>query len=176
VGATPVTDYQPSHFPYSRRRRYDKLSSFPPGLLALGDSIASFNPMYGQGMSVAALEAVALRDLLFRGPLDVRAFFKQAHRIEDVAWKISTGGDLRFPAVEGRRTPDMKLLNRYLDRLTLAARTDPVLAAQFLRVAGFVDRPESFFKPAIIRRVVRGSRAAKRTAAAAPAPVLTAAR
>jgi flavin-dependent dehydrogenase len=175
-GAEPVTDYQPAHFPYSRRRRYDKLATFPAGLLALGDSIASFNPMYGQGMSVAALEAVALRDLLLRGPLDAHAFFKRAHRIEDVAWKISTGGDLRFPAVEGRRTPDMKLLNGYLDRLTLAARTDPVLAAQFLRVAGFVDRPESFFQPAIVRRVVRGSRAAKRTGAAQPAPVLTAAR
>ena len=161
-GAEPVTDYQPSHFPYSRRRRYDKLAAFPPGLLALGDSIAAFNPMYGQGMSVAALEAVALRDLLSRGPLNARAFFKRAHRIEDVAWKISTGGDLRFDEVEGKRTPDMKIMNGYLDRLTLAARTDPVLSAQFLRVAGFVERPETFFKPSIVRRVLRGSRAARR--------------
>jgi 2-polyprenyl-6-methoxyphenol hydroxylase-like FAD-dependent oxidoreductase len=164
-GAEPVTDYQPSHFPYSRRRRYDRLSSFPAGLLALGDSIAAFNPMYGQGMSVAALQAVALRDLLSRGPLDARKFFKHAHRIEDVAWKISTGGDLRFDEVEGRCTPDMKIMNAYLDRLTLAARTDPALSAQFLRVAGFIERPESFFKPSVVRRVIRGSRAAKRAAA-----------
>ena len=176
-GAEPVTDYQPSHFPFSRRRRYDKLRSFPHGLLAIGDAIASFNPMYGQGMSVAALEAVALRDQLAQGALDARRFFKRAHRIEDVAWKISTGGDLRFAEVEGKRTPDMKVMNAYLDRLMLAARTDPVLAAKFLRVAGFVDRPESFFAPSIVRRVIRGCRAARNAVAVeAPDRALTAAR
>jgi 2-polyprenyl-6-methoxyphenol hydroxylase-like FAD-dependent oxidoreductase len=166
-GAVPITDFQSSHFPYSRRRRYDRLRDFPDGVLALGDSIASFNPMYGQGMTVAALEAIALRDQLARGPLDARRFFKAAHRIEDVAWKISTGGDLRFPDVEGKRTPDMKIMNGYLDRLTLAARTDPQLGRQFLRVAGFIDPPQSFFKPAVVRRVLKGSRAARRAGATA---------
>jgi 2-polyprenyl-6-methoxyphenol hydroxylase-like FAD-dependent oxidoreductase len=175
VGATPVTDLQPSHFPASRRRRYDRLRSFPAGLLALGDSIASFNPMYGQGMTVAALEAVALRDSLARGPLNARKFFAKAHRIEDVAWKISTGGDLRFDEVVGKRTPDTKIMNRYLDRFTLAARTDPVLAGQFLLVAGFMARPESFFKPSVVWRVLRhGRRPALQAAVAkqvhAPAP------
>jgi 2-polyprenyl-6-methoxyphenol hydroxylase-like FAD-dependent oxidoreductase len=158
VGASAVTDLQPSHFPASVRRRYDKMRQFPAGLLAIGDAIAAFNPMYGQGMSVAALEAVELRTMLARGPLDARKFFAAAHRIEDVAWKISTGGDLRFDEVEGRRTPDMKVMNRYLDRLGRAAHSDPVLAAAFLRVAGFVERPESLFKPNIVSRVVRGGR------------------
>jgi 2-polyprenyl-6-methoxyphenol hydroxylase-like FAD-dependent oxidoreductase len=159
VGATPLTDLQPSHFPASCRRRYDKLRAFPVGLLALGDSIASFNPMYGQGMTVAALEAVALRDNLARGPLNARKFFAKAHRIEDVAWKIATGGDLRFDQVEGKRTPETKIMSGYLDRLTTAARTDPVLTRQFLLVAGFVKRPETFFKPSIIWRVLTGTRA-----------------
>lgn len=156
VGASPVTDMQPAHFPASRRRRYDKMRAFPTGLLALGDSIACFNPMYGQGMTVAALEAVALRDLLARGPLDPHEFFARAHRIEDAAWKISTGGDLRFAEVEGDRTPDMKVMNRYLDRLSRAARTDAVLAGAFLRVAGFVDPPQALFKPSVLWRVLRG--------------------
>jgi 2-polyprenyl-6-methoxyphenol hydroxylase-like FAD-dependent oxidoreductase len=169
VGATPVTGYQPSHFPASVRRRYDRLRDFPAGLLALGDSIAAFNPMYGQGMSVAALEARELRDTLARGPLDARAFFKAAHRIEDVAWKISTGGDLRYPEVEGRRTRDQRFMNAYLDRLTTAAHHDPVLAAQFMRVAGFIDRPEAFFKPGIVRRVLRGGNAARGRTASQPA-------
>jgi len=169
-GAEPITALQPSHFPASRRRRYDKVRSMPEGLVALGDSIASFNPMYGQGMSVAALEALALRENLSAGRLNLRAYYKKAHRIEDVAWRISTGGDLRYPEVVGKRTPDMKLMNRYLDRLAVAARKDPVLARQFLLVAGFVERPESFFKPSIIWRVVRngGARSgevAQRTAA-----------
>jgi 2-polyprenyl-6-methoxyphenol hydroxylase-like FAD-dependent oxidoreductase len=158
VGATPLTELQPSHFPASRRRRYDRLRDFPAGIIALGDAIASFNPMYGQGMTVAALQAVQLRRLLARGPIDARRFFAAAHRIEDVAWKIATGGDLRYDEVEGKRTPDMKFMNRYLDRLTRAAATDAVLARQFLLVAGFIERPETFFKPSIVRRVLAGGR------------------
>jgi 2-polyprenyl-6-methoxyphenol hydroxylase-like FAD-dependent oxidoreductase len=172
AGATPLTELQPSHFPASCRRRYDKLRSFPAGLLALGDSIASFNPMYGQGMSVAALQGVALRDHLAKGPLDARKFFARAHRIEDVAWKIATGGDLRFDAVEGKRTTSGKIMNRYLDKFTMAARTDPVLSRQFLLVAGFVEGPESFFKPSIIRRVLAGGRSPQQQPATAQ-PVAT---
>lgn len=156
AGAEPVTDYQSSHFPYSRRRRYDRLRRHPAGLVALGDSIASFNPMYGQGMSVAALEAVALRDLLGRGPLDPRTYYRKAHQLEDVAWRISTSGDLRFDEVVGRRSPDMTVMNAYLDRLARGARKDAALAHQFLRVAGFIDPPTAFFRPSILLRVLRG--------------------
>jgi 2-polyprenyl-6-methoxyphenol hydroxylase-like FAD-dependent oxidoreductase len=158
-GAEPLTGYQPAHFPYSRRHRFDRLAKHPVGLLALGHAIASFNPMYGQGMSVAALEGVALRDLLHRGPVDPKTYYKQAHRLEDVAWKISTGGDLRFDAVVGRRTADMRVMNAYLDRLARIARTDATLAQAFLRVAGFVDRPESLFRPSVVWRVLRGRHA-----------------
>jgi 2-polyprenyl-6-methoxyphenol hydroxylase-like FAD-dependent oxidoreductase len=169
VDATPLTDLQPAHFPASCRRRYDKLRSFPAGLLALGDSIAAFNPMYGQGMSVAALQAVALREQLADGPLDARKFFRRAHRIADVAWKIATGGDLRFDAVDGRRTTSGKIMNRYLDKLTQGARTDPALSRQFLLVASFMQGPESLFKPAIVRRVLASARSARRQAAREPA-------
>jgi flavin-dependent dehydrogenase len=166
AGATPVTDLQPSHFPESRRRRFDTMRAFPTGLLPLGDAIAAFNPMYGQGMSVAALEAVALREMLARGPLNAKAYLAKAHRIEDVAWKISTGGDLRFAEVVGRRTRDMTLMNRYLDRVTSRAATDPVLARKFLMVAGFLERPESFFAPSVAWRALRPRRAAAGAAVA----------
>jgi hypothetical protein len=82
-----------------------------------------------------------------------------------VAWKISTGGDLRFDAVEGRRTPDMRIMNAYLDRLTSVARTDAVVAQAFVRVTGFIDRPESLFRPTVLWRVVRGRRSARRSSA-----------
>jgi len=158
VGAQPIGDLQPAHFPYSVRRRYDRLRRFPAGLLATGDAIASFNPMYGQGMTVAALEAEALREQLAAGPLRANRFFRTAHRIEDVAWKISASGDLRFPSVQGRRTPDMNVMNRYFDRVLLAARTDPEVARRFLRVSAFVEPPQTLFAPSVLRRVLRRGR------------------
>ena len=158
VDATPVTDLQPAHFPASRRRRYDRMRRFPAGVIPLGDAIAAFNPMYGQGMTVAALEAVTLRELLAAGPLRPRRYLAAAHRVEDAAWKISTGGDLAWDGVEGRRTPDVAVINRYLARLKVAARTDAVLAGEFLRVAGFLQRPQTLFAPSTMWRVLRPRR------------------
>lgn len=159
-GAVPVTDLASSHFPYSRRRRFDRLRRHPVGLIAIGDAVASFNPGYGQGMSVASLEAVALRSHLQRGDIDPKRYYRAIHRVEDVAWKISTGGDLKYEGVEGKRTPDVKVMNSYLDRFARAAQHDPVLGTQFTKVAGFMARPESLFKPTLVWRVIRGNRRA----------------
>ena len=78
---------------------------FPAGLLVVGDAVCSFNPIYGQGMSVAALEALTLRRHLARGvEPQSRRWFRDLARLVDVPWQMAAGGDLVFPGVEGRRT------------------------------------------------------------------------
>lgn len=92
-------------FPASVRRRYERLARFPAGLVVLGDAVCSFNPVYGQGMSVAALQALTLRKhLRAQGPIQPCPFFADIARVINAAWDISAGGDLGIPAVEGRRT------------------------------------------------------------------------
>ncbi|GII30201.1 NAD(P)/FAD-dependent oxidoreductase [Planotetraspora mira] len=143
--------------PVSIRRRYERLRDFPEGYVVFGDALCQFNPSYGQGMTVAACEAVALRECLADGGqnrLAVR-FFGRAARIIDVPWDISVGGDLRFPSVEGHRSLRVKLLNGYLTRLHAAAEADPVVGHAFLSVANLQAPPQHLLSPGVLARVLR---------------------
>lgn len=82
--------------PWSQWRRYDKLQRLPAGLVVCGDAICSFNPpVYGQGMTVGALDALALRDCLRSGADDLpRRYFRTAAKSIAVAWRMSAGNDL----------------------------------------------------------------------------------
>lgn len=154
--AEPLDTPRPFRFPASVRRRYEGLTRFPDGLLVTGDGLCSFNPIYAQGMSVAALEAVALRRQLQRGdPPQPHRFFRDVAKVLDVAWDMSVGGDLAFPGVAGNRGPKARLGNAYIPRLHAAAAKDPVLAKAFVRVAALVDGPEKIMRPGVLLRVLR---------------------
>jgi 2-polyprenyl-6-methoxyphenol hydroxylase-like FAD-dependent oxidoreductase len=154
----PLDDPVAFRFPASVRHRYERLDRFPDGLLVVGDAVCSFNPIYGQGMSVAAAQALALRRHLERGTEpQPRRLFGELARVVDVPWDIAVGGDLAFPGVQGRRTVKVRLVNAYLARLHAAAVHDARLAAAFLRVAGLVAPPESLLRPGVVLGVVRGS-------------------
>ena len=154
--AEPLDQPVAFRHPTSVRRRYERLSAFPDGLLVIGDAMCTFNPIYGQGMSVAALQALALRAHLeqYITPRPV-AFLRQIGRIVDVPWNMATGGDLAFPKVAGRRTVRVRLLNRYLAGLLAGAADDPRLGRAFLRVAGLVDPPQTLLAPGVVARVLR---------------------
>lgn len=160
----------PFHFPASVRHRYERLRRFPDGLLVLGDAICSYNPVYGQGMTVAATEAMALRRLLAAGPPDPRQYFRQIARTVAAPWQIAAGGDLAFPQVPGRRTARVRLVNAYLPRLHAAAAHDPSLGEAFVRVVGLVDPPPSLLRPAVVRRVLQRPRTTTAPARPAYAP------
>ncbi|MFD2762732.1 FAD-dependent oxidoreductase [Micromonospora eburnea] len=143
-------------FPASVRRRYERLLRFPDRYLVIGDAFCSFNPVYGQGMSVAAIQAMTLRSHLRTGrPPASSPFFADLSRAIDTPWDISAGGDLDFPGVEGRRTLKVRVGNAYLARLQYAATKDPEVTNGFMRVAGLMDPPEALMRPAMMRRVFR---------------------
>jgi 2-polyprenyl-6-methoxyphenol hydroxylase-like FAD-dependent oxidoreductase len=154
--AEPLDDPVPFRFPASVRRRYERLPRFPDGLLVMGDAVCSFNPIYGQGMSVAALEALALRRYLEQGAEpQPRRWFRDLARVVDVPWDIAVGGDLAVPGVQGRRTLKVRLVQAYIARLHAAAAHDASLASAFVRVAGFVAPPQSLLRPGVAVRVLR---------------------
>jgi 2-polyprenyl-6-methoxyphenol hydroxylase-like FAD-dependent oxidoreductase len=158
AGADPLDDPVPFRFPASVRRRYERLAAFPAGLLVIGDAVCSFNPIYGQGMTVAAAEAMTLRALLARDALPgARRYFRAIAAAIDVPWDIVVGSDLAFPQVPGKRSAKVRLVNAYLPRLHAAAAHDEALAASLIRVIGLKDRPEGLLRPDRVLRVLRGN-------------------
>lgn len=157
VTAEPLGPFCSHRFPASLRRRYERLRRFPPGLLVFGDALCSFNPIYGQGMTVAALEAEALRRCLRDGEPDLALkFFRAAAGITDPAWQLNAVADLALPEIDGRRTPSTRVLNRYVARLHRVAAHDPVVAGAFTRTIGLIDPPSSLTRPGVLTRVLVG--------------------
>ena len=168
----PIAPVVQHRMPNSQWRRYDKMRRFPDGLLVTGDAICSFNPIYGQGMAVAALDALALRDCLRRGTADLpRRYFRAAAKSIGVAWQLGAGSDLAFPEVEGRRTPAMRMTNRFADWVLAAGESDPEVVGQFFRVTGLLDPPTRLLTPAFLWRAARANR--RRSASAGRADART---
>ena len=140
--------------PSSQWRRYDKMRRLPDGLLVVGDAICSFNPIYGQGMTVSALDAVALRGCLRRGGHNLpRRYFRAAAKQIGVPWQMAAGADLAFPEVQGRRRLSMRVTNRYADWALTACESDPITIERFFRVNSLIDPPVHLLHPSFMFRV-----------------------
>lgn len=174
--AEPVTDAVTHRYPYSQRRHYEQLERLPDGLLVVGDAACSFNPVYGQGMTVAALEALTLREHLGRGEPRPRAFQADVAAVIEMPWQSSAGGDLAFPEVDGPRPLMVRVMNGYMSRLQAAATRDGRITRTFMRVAGMVDPPQALMAPAMVLRVLVGARRAGRAARSAAAATAAPAR
>jgi 2-polyprenyl-6-methoxyphenol hydroxylase-like FAD-dependent oxidoreductase len=145
-------------FPANRRHHYERLQELPSGLLAAGDAVCSFNPIYGQGMSVAAQEARILQGRLLSGGLpSARTWFGDIAEVIDVAWQLAIGSDLAVEAVDGERPLRVRVLNRYLARLQAAAVRDPRLTERLVRVLAMIDPPSHLLHPTTIASVLRGA-------------------
>lgn len=154
---TPVDDAVKMRYPASSLKHFDRLDRHLEGFVVVGDALCSFNPIYGQGMTVAVMEAELVRSLLEEsGPEDLASrFFAAAADLLAEPWSLATGGDLRFPEVEGERGPQDDEINRYLDQFRASAAVDPVLGTAFLRVANLMAPVASLLGPELMERTQR---------------------
>ncbi len=145
-------------YAHSQRRHYQKLRDHPAGVLAFADAMCSFNPVFGQGMSVAACHALALDQALKAGEANLtRCFYAQAARSIDTAWATAVGADLALPCVPGPRPLPVRIINHYIAAVFRAAEHDPQVHQAFQAVAHLLAQPPSLMRPAIAWRVVRGA-------------------
>jgi len=155
----PLTPLTPYRFISNVRRHYEKLARFPEGYLVCGDALCSFDPVYGQGMTVACVESLALRECLEKGTQGIaRRFFRMASRSIEAPWQIAVGSDLQNPRVEGERTAQVRLVNWYVAKYYGAAQHDAALATRFLEVANLVQKPTALLSPANALKVWIGRR------------------
>ena len=147
-------------FPESVRRHFERLDVFPRGLLPIGDAICRFNPVYGQGMSVAALEACLLRGLLERlggdsNPIAGLAptFFAEVQTLLERPWSVAIL-DFVFPDTRGQRPADFETTLKFGMALTRLAAEDPAVHKLTVEVQHLL-RPRSVYRdPDLVRRVL----------------------
>lgn len=156
--AEPLDDGASFRFQANTRRRYEKLTDMPDGLAVVGDGLCSFNPIYGQGMTVAALQAAAMAEHLDSGNNDVKAMRRSLAKAVDAPWEQAIGSDFSLEGTEGHRPVKIRLTNPYVARVQAVAARDPEVATAFARVASLVDPPESLLRPRTMLRVLRPSR------------------
>lgn len=143
-------------FPASVRRHYEDLPQFPEGLVVTGDAIASFNPVYGQGMSVAALDALVLSHELTDGLTDLGPrFFEAVSDIVDEPWQLAVGNDFTFAGTTGPKPFGTDLFNRYVGRLLTRAHDDGALTEAFFKVFRLERSVTSLLHPRVVWRVLR---------------------
>jgi 2-polyprenyl-6-methoxyphenol hydroxylase-like FAD-dependent oxidoreductase len=154
---SPIAGYRHTD---NQCRHYERLRRWPERLLVTGDAVCAFNPIYGQGMTVAAVDALALHRCLRaqeqhhpNGDLSGLAwrFQKEVAEGSATAWLMATGEDLRYPTTEGARPGIVtRLLHRYLDRVNLAATHNARVNQAFGQVLNLLAPPSTLFRPKVL--------------------------
>jgi 2-polyprenyl-6-methoxyphenol hydroxylase-like FAD-dependent oxidoreductase len=160
--AEPLTSAVATRSTANVWRHYERLTRWPDGFIAMGDAVCAFNPVYGQGMSVAAKEAVVLDTYLREQRRDDLTGFAprfQKRIAGEVApvWAIATSEDVKVPGVEGgqpRRSD--RLIQAYMERV-VALTTEDAFARNIFTQVTNLERPATLlFHPRLVAKVILG--------------------
>ena len=154
----PVATYR---IPASQWRHFEKVKQHLAGYLAMGDAICGFNPIYGQGMSVAALHCAAFASCAERAGLDspslTRAFYRSAAKITSGPWAIAAAGDFAYPETTGPRPPFTNISSRFAKKACIAAQRDPFVAAALMDAGNLLAPVTSLMAPNVLLRILHGA-------------------
>jgi 2-polyprenyl-6-methoxyphenol hydroxylase-like FAD-dependent oxidoreductase len=163
--ASPIYSFRNTD---NRRRHFERLRRWPERFLVIGDASCTFNPIYGQGMTVAAMTAVVLDHILAEharrsdtGPFGrAKQFQRQVAKSNAGAWTMATTEDLRYPWTEGARLdPATRIMHRYANRVLEVANGNPKVNTAFVNVVNLRHPPTSLFHPTVLLPVLARHRA-----------------
>ncbi|MCY1062609.1 NAD(P)-binding protein [Nannocystis sp. SCPEA4] len=160
AGATPCSSIHGYRRTENRLRHYERLRRWPHGFVVLGDAACALNPVYGQGMSVAAVASTHL-DAELRArpgqPPGLR-FQKRLAAGNQAAFMTAVGDDLRWPGTTGKPSPGLKVMHRLVDRIFSAATHSPDVQLRMMQVLHLLRPSSALFHPSVLRRALLGSR------------------
>jgi 2-polyprenyl-6-methoxyphenol hydroxylase-like FAD-dependent oxidoreductase len=143
-------------YPSSRWRRYDKLDRFPAGIIPFGDAVASFNPTFGQGMTMTSLQTGHLKRVLQTVQADLECEFNRAAaKTTYPVWTMNAIGDLVLHRATGPMPWWYRPVGNLFDQFLGAAETDPVLAEWFLRRFSLLDSLYMIPSARLVGRTIR---------------------
>jgi 2-polyprenyl-6-methoxyphenol hydroxylase-like FAD-dependent oxidoreductase len=142
----------------NRKRHYERIA-LPRGLVVMGDALCAFNPVFGQGISVAAMQAEALSRLLRRhGPHDARLgsmATRQFLRVVAFPWSMATSQDLQIPGTRGKSSPVQPLIDAYMNRVFSLSTRDGDVNFTTSRVFNLSLSPLALYAPRLFVRALR---------------------
>ncbi|MEB4210696.1 FAD-dependent monooxygenase [Mycobacterium sp. 94-17] len=152
--AQPLGETVTYHHTAAVWRRYDRMPRFPSGLLVVGDALCYLDPTYGQGMTMAALEALTLRDCLESddGQLAQR-FFSAAAQDIGSAWSGNKARDRADSPTRGRRSARQRLQAWLVMATMNAAAHDIALTERLYRITNLIDPPSRLKDPGVLPRI-----------------------
>ncbi len=150
----PLGDVALHKYPTSRWRRFDKLDRYPRGVLPFGDAVVSFNPTFGQGMTMTSLQAGHLRRALLTSQPEM-TFLKSTAKTTYPVWTMNAIGDLAMHGADGAAPWWYRPVGALFDQFLGAAETDPVLAEWFLRRFSLLDSLYMVPSTRLVGRAVR---------------------
>ena len=157
--ATPISDIFGYRKTENRYRHYEKLARWPDRFVVVGDAVCGFNPVYGQGMTVAAMAAESLDETLAQanGTLDglAQRFQQQYPKIVEPAWMLATSADIEWLGSQGRPSPVERVTNWYVPKVLDALTENRLVYETFIDVQSLVEPPIALFRPSVFARVVR---------------------
>lgn len=154
----PASGIKVYRFPSMRRFHFEKLKTFPKGLLVMGDAFCRMDPVFAQGMSIAAKEAKALQDILIsagEADADPYNFHRKISKIVDIPWLIALTEDFRFSQTAGAKPWGLPLLQWYVKKVVNACSFDPYTYDCFMKVLHLQAHPAVLFTPRAVRNIFR---------------------
>ncbi len=174
--AKPISPVYSNREMENRFRHYERWSERLPGFVAVGDAACKFNPVYGQGMTTAAVCATILGETLAElGPtsaeLPPELFRRQGAFLQE-PWGLAVGADFRFEGTTGTPPLGIGVFNVYLDELFRTTYDDMEVRDATIDVMHMLRPASGLFAPWMLARV--GTHALRRLLAwmpeAAPTP------